>query len=56
MSYNDNMESKIRELRELIHRSKISKQNIWNRRNTGDWNKLWASFDNISDAQIAIDQ
>lgn len=46
----------IHELRDLINSTVLYKQNIWARKNSGDWNKLWCAIDNAEDTQVAIDE
>ena len=50
------LQSKIRELRELINSSICYKQGAWERKNNGDWSKLWTAVDNIEDTQTAIEE
>ncbi len=51
-----NLQDKIRELRDLINASICYKQSAWDRKNEGDWSKLWISVDNLEDTQLAIDE
>jgi len=51
-----NLLNKIRELRDLINSSIIYKQSVWDRKEKGDWNKLWTAVDSLEDTQLAIDE
>lgn len=53
MSHND-LQNKIRELRDLINSSICYKQAAWDRKEDGDWSKLWTTVDNVEDTQSAI--
>lgn len=55
MSQND-LQNKIRELRDLINSSICYKQGAWDRKDDGDWSKLWTAVDNIEDTQSAIEE
>jgi len=50
------LQSKIRELRELINSSICYKQGAWERKDDGDWSKSWTAVDNIEDTQTAIEE
>ena len=52
----NNIKSKIDELNDFLNSSICYKQNTWNKRNNGNWNKLWSAFDNIRYSQSAIDE
>jgi len=47
------LQNKISELRELINSSICYKQGAWDRKENGDWSKLWTAVDNIEDTQLA---
>ena len=51
-----NLQNKIRELRDLINSSICYKQGAWDRKDEGDWSKLWTAVDNLEDTQLAIDE
>lgn len=51
-----NLQDKIQELRDLLNYSICYKQGAWERKDGGDWSKLWAAVDNIEDTQLAIDE
>jgi len=51
-----NLQDKIRELRDLINSSICYKQGAWDRKDEGDWSKLWTAVDNLEDTQLAIDE
>lgn len=51
-----NLQNKIHELRELINSSICYRQGAWDRKDEGDWSKLWTAVDNIEDTQAAIDE
>lgn len=55
MSHND-LQNKIRELRDLINSSICYKQGAWDRKDDGDWSKLWTAVDNVEDTQSAIEE
>ncbi len=50
----ENLSNKIFELGELINNSIYHRQDVWNEKNTGNWSKLWSSFDNIKDSLEVI--
>lgn len=50
------LQIKAHELRELLNSSIRCKQRAWNRKDNGDWSKLWTAVDNIEDTQLAIDE
>ncbi len=50
------LQSKIRELQDLINSSICYKQGAWERKDDGDWSKLWTAVDNIEDTQLAINE
>ena len=43
-------------LRDTINSSICYKQNVWDKKDDGNWNKLWSAFDNIQDTQTAINE
>lgn len=47
---------KNRELRETLNGSICYKQNAWDRKESGNWSKLWIAFDNVEDTQQAINE
>src|SRR3989344_9230423 len=51
-----NLQEKIHKLRDLINSSVCYKQSAWDRKDDGDWSKLWTAVDNIEDTQLAIDE
>ena len=51
-----NLQDKIRELRDLINSSICYKQDVWDRKDDGDWSKLWTAADNLEDTQLAIEE
>ena len=51
-----NLQDKIHELGDLINSSICYKQGAWDRKDDGDWSKLWTAVDNIEDTQLAIDE
>lgn len=55
MNHND-LQNKIRELRDLINSSICYKQGAWDRKDDGDWSKLWTAVDNVEDTQSAIEE
>lgn len=52
----ENLQEKIHKLRNLINSSICYKQSAWERKDDGDWSKLWTAIDNIEDTQLAIDE
>lgn len=50
------LQNKIRELRDLINSSICYKQGAWERKDDGDWSKLWTAVDNVEDTQSAIEE
>lgn len=48
------LSNNIFELGELINNSIYHRQGVWNEKNTGNWSKLWSSFDNIKDSLEVI--
>lgn len=52
----ENLHDKIHKLRDQINSSICYKQGAWERKNDGDWSKLWTAVDNIEDTQRAIDE
>lgn len=52
----ENLQDKIHKLRDQINSSICYKQGAWERKNDGDWSKLWTAIDNIEDTQRAIDE
>ncbi len=50
------IKSKIDELNDLLNSSVCYKQNTWNKKDDGNWNKLWSAFDNIRYSQSVIDE
>ena len=52
----ENLQEKIHKLRDLINSSICYKQGVWERKDNGDWSKLWTAVDNIEDTQSAIDE
>ncbi len=56
MKKTDSLQNKISELRELIDSSICYKQGVWDRKENGDWSKLWTAVDNIEDTQLAIEE
>lgn len=50
------LQDKIRELRDLINSSICYKQGVWDRKDDGDWSKLWTAVDNLEDTQLAISE
>lgn len=52
----ENLQDKIHKLRDQINSSICYKQGAWERKNDGDWSKLWTAVDNIEDTQRAIDE
>ncbi|XLQ19719.1 MAG: hypothetical protein ACKUBY_03950 [Candidatus Moraniibacteriota bacterium] len=56
MDSNYNLRVKIDELKKIIHTSFCCKQGAWNKKDKGNWNKLWSAFDNIQDTQSAIEE
>jgi len=53
---NDDSIEKLEELRNVINSSILCKQDAWNKKDEGNWDKLWSAFDNIEDAQLAINE
>lgn len=51
-----NLQEEIHKLRDIINSSICYKQGVWERKDKGDWSKLWAAVDNIEDTQLAIDE
>ena len=51
-----NLSDKIHALRDLINSSVCYKQSAWDRKDDGDWSKLWTAVDNLEDTQLAIDE
>lgn len=54
---NNTLIDKLEGLRNFLHASVIAKTLVWeDENNNGSWSKLWTSFDNIYDAQQAIER
>jgi len=51
-----NLQQKTHKLRDLLNSSICYKQSVWERKDAGDWSKLWTAADNIEDTQEAIDE
>jgi len=47
---------KLRELSECVNESIVLKQQVWNKKGEGNWNKFWAAHNALEDAQAAIDE
>lgn len=56
MNNNQSLKNKIEELKEIINSSISYQQNTWNKKDEGNWSKLWSAFDNIQDTQSAIEE
>ncbi|GEM_PF-1334991 len=56
MNDNYNLRTKIDKLKKIIYTSFCCKQRAWNKKDKGNWSKLWSAFDNIQDAQSAIEE
>jgi len=52
----ENLKDKIHKLRDQINSSICYKQSAWERKDDGDWSKLWTAVDNIEDTQSAINE
>lgn len=50
----EELSKKIFDLGELINNSIYYRQSVWNEKNTGNWSKLWSSFDNLKDSLSVI--
>lgn len=52
----DDLQNKVSELRNLINSSICYKQGAWDRKDDGNWSKLWTAVDNVEDTQSAIEE
>jgi hypothetical protein len=56
MEQSEILKKKIDGLRDLINSSICYKQGAWDKKDNGNWNKLWSGFDNVEDTKMAIDE